>query len=196
MSGLEKIIDKIHEENNRECAQIISDADKKAKKIKSDEIAAANVDAETIIKKAKEQCALTDEKAKSGAALLEKKIRLEIKNKIIGETVNKVKNQLKGLEDAEYFALIERLIKAYAKEGEGTLEFSASDLKRIPDGFEKKINSSLPDGAVVKISNTPIETDGGFILSYEDIEENCTFDALIETNIDAVRDKLNAELFS
>ena len=195
-SGLEKIIEKINEENIRECENIENKAKQKAEKIIADEIESAKADADKIIAKAKADAALTDEKAKSGSLLLEKKIKLEVKNQIIAETVVKIKERLKSLPTDEYLKIVQKLVTSYAKEGEGTLKFSSDDFKKIPADFEKTLNSVLPEKTTVKISDEAINADGGFILSYDDIEENCTFDALIDTNIDAIRDKLNSKLFA
>lgn len=195
-SGLEKIIEKINEENIRECENIENKAKQKAEKIIADEIESAKADADKIIAKAKADAALTDEKAKSGSLLLEKKIKLEVKNQIIAETVVKIKERLKSLPTDEYLKIVQKLVTSYAKEGEGTLKFSSDDFKKIPADFEKTLNSVLPEKTTVKISDETINADGGFILSYDDIEENCTFDALIDTNIDAIRDKLNSKLFA
>ena len=196
MSGLEKIIDKINADCKSECDGIISNAENKAKKLIDEKVSVANEEAEKIIAKAKEQCALTDEKARNGAELLEKKIKLQVKNEIITEIIENAKTALKGLSDKEYFAIIEELIIANAGKGEGVLKFSSQDLERLPKDFEKNINAKLTDGKTVKVSDVPLDIQGGVVLSYEDIEENCSFDALIETNIDTIRDKLNTEIFA
>ena len=196
MSGLEKIIDKINADCKIECDSIISNAENKAKKLIDEKVLVANEEAEKIIAKAKEQCALTDEKARNGAELLEKKIKLQVKNEIITEIIENAKTALKGLSDKEYFAIIEELIIANAGKGEGVLKFSSKDLERLPKDFEKTINAKLTDGKTVKVSDMPLDIQGGVVLSYEDIEENCSFDALIETNIDTIRDKLNTEIFA
>ena len=196
MSGLEKIIDKINADCKAECDGIISNAENKAKKLIDEKVSVANEEAEKIIAKAKEQCALTDEKARNGAELLEKKIKLQVKNEIITEIIENAKTALKGLSDKEYFAIIEELIIANVSKGEGVLKFSSQDLERLPKDFEKTINAKLTDGKTVKVSDMPLDIQGGVVLSYEDIEENCSFDALIETNIDTIRDKLNTEIFA
>lgn len=196
MSGLEKIIDKINADCKSECDSIISNAENKAKKLIDEKVSVANEEAEKIIAKAKEQCALTDEKARNGAELLEKKIKLQVKNEIITEIIENAKTALKGLSDKEYFAIIEELIIANVAKGEGVLKFSSQDLERLPKDFEKTINAKLTDGKTVKVSDVPLDIQGGVVLSYEDIEENCSFDALIETNIDTIRDKLNTEIFA
>ena len=196
MSGLEKIIDKINADCKSECDSIISNAENKAKKLIDEKVSVANEEAEKIIAKAKEQCALTDEKARNGAELLEKKIKLQVKNEIITEIIENAKTALKGLSDKEYFAIIEELIIANVAKGEGVLKFSSQDLERLPKDFEKTINAKLTDGKTVKVSDMPLDIEGGVVLSYEDIEENCSFDALIETNIDTIRDKLNTEIFA
>lgn len=195
MNGLEKIIEKINEECAKNCAVINEKAKQTAKEAEEEYVGNAKREADKIIEKAKVQCDLTAQKAKSGAALLEKKIRLQVKNKIINNYIKDAKTALINMPDDEYFEMIAKLVGSYAKEGEGVLKFSEADLKRIPSDFEMTLNGALKSGAIVKISDTPIDTDGGFILSYDDIEENCTFTALIETNLDTIRDRLNCEIF-
>ena len=195
MSGLEKIIEKINEDCQNECRNIENKTHEKRVKIESETIMSAKKQADEILKNAEKQCTLSDEKAKASAQLLEKRIRLQVKNEIIENSIKKAKQSLISLPTDEYFEIIKKLVLAYAKGIAGTLYFSKEDLDRMPDGFEKQLCNELNGGATVKISNTPIQTDGGFILSYNDIEENCTFSALIDTNADILRDRINAELF-
>ena len=92
---------------------------------------------------------------------------------------------------------MEKLALKSALPGEGTVYFSQRDLKRLPAGFEKKLNEALKDKkAVLHISGTPREIDGGFILSYGGIEENCSFESLFHASREALQDTVQKILFS
>ena len=69
-------------------------------------------------------------------------------------------------------------------------------MKRVPADFEKTVNWLLGDGKTVKVNTQAMDIDSGFVLCYDGIEENCTIDALIETNLDLIRDKINSKIFA
>ena len=75
--------------------------------------------------------------------------------------------------------------------------FSEYDLKRIPNDFEKNLENTLKDikNAALTISKEAAPIDGGFILVYGDIEENCSFKALFNNAKEELQDKVNAFLF-
>ena len=51
-------------------------------------------------------------------------------------------------------------------------------------------------GADLKISEEAAEIKNGFVLDFGGIEENCTFDALIDQNIEELQDKVKSLLFA
>ena len=77
------------------------------------------------------------------------------------------------------------------------LKLNAADLKRIPqdviDGFVK---SAEDKGAKLTVSSEAAEIKNGFVLDFGGIEENCTFDALIDQNIEELQDKVKSLLFA
>ena len=54
---------------------------------------------------------------------------------------------------------------------------------------------SVAKDADLKISETPANIKNGFVLSYGDVEENCSFDALIEASKETLQDKIGQMLF-
>lgn len=197
MTGLEKIIQKIEDDCELECAGIIKKADDEAKLILEKAQVASEEVRQNIIKAADSQCIINIELANSKADLERKKNILSAKINIVNKVIENAMNKLKSLPDSEYFHAIELLIKRYAKKGCGTLRLSKRDLDRLPDNFEVHINQILKEsGAYVQISREAINIDNGFILVYEDIEQNCTFDALLASTIDDIKDELNEVLFT
>ena len=89
-----------------------------------------------------------------------------------------------------------RLAKKSALPKEGQIHFSRKDLLRLPAGFEAALNDALKEtGGILHISDIPKDLDGGFILSYGGIEENCSFDALFDSERDALKDLVYPILF-
>jgi V/A-type H+-transporting ATPase subunit E len=68
-------------------------------------------------------------------------------------------------------------------------------LKRLPKNFESELNNLLLAGCTVTISTKPENIDGGFVLVYDDIEQNCSFSSLLAAQIDAIKDELYAKMF-
>jgi V/A-type H+-transporting ATPase subunit E len=122
---------------------------------------------------------------------------LDAKQKIINDIIQKAKIKLTSLPDNEYFDTILQIVKKHAHAQPGIIRFSQADLDRLPKKFEKSLESALKDikNASLTISKESVKIDGGFILVYGDIEENCSFDALFAEAKDELQDKINAFLF-
>ena len=109
----------------------------------------------------------------------------------------KAMEQLKQLPADQYFEILVTMIKKYAEPLPGEIMFSSEDKKRLPNNFEELINAALADkeGATLKISNNNREINGGFILSYGEVEENCSFEALFLAERENLIDKVGSVLF-
>ena len=197
MTGLDKIIQAIDTEAKAVASDIIAKAENEAEEIK----AAARSQAETKCAEIAERSTMDVEsvlnRAESGAGLQKKKMMLEVKQRLINEIIDKAKVQLLNLPDNEYFDVILKLIKKHAHRETGRIIFSSIDKKRIPNNFEDLITKSLSQlsGATLTIADETAEIDGGFILVYGEIEENCSFDALFIADKEELQDKVNSFLF-
>jgi len=65
---------------------------------------------------------------------------------------------------------------------------SQKDLDRLPAGFANRLGD-------ITIAPQPVNISDGFILVYGDVEQNCTFDALVSARLDDIKDALNAYIF-
>ena len=195
MTGLEKIISQIEYESNDRCKSIISQAEENAKGI----IEKAEQQAKEIICNAEANAAKKAEDIKQSAAssaeLGKSKVILKAKLEVIDDMLGKALASIKSLDDKEYFEVIKTLIINNAKEGEGVLRLSDSDVNRLPKDFISSVNSELGKGKSVILGDST-NTDGGFVLVYGDIDINCSFDAIAASKRDELRDALNALLFS
>ena len=193
MSGIDKIIKQIEDDTAAVCAELIESAEEKAAQTVLD----AQTQAQQILSAGQTK---TDQKlrdirlrAKSSAAIEEKKIFLDAKQNVIGEMLSNALKELKSLPDDEYFALILKMVEKNSQDKDGVISFSKKDIDRLPAGFEKKLNESAK--GTLTLSQEPIGIDAGFVLSYGGIEENCSFDAVFSSEYESLSDKASALLF-
>jgi len=197
MTGLDKIIQVIEAEGKSKAESILAEANEEAEKI----IASAKDEAEKkcaeIAEKPANEIKIILDRAQSQAALIKRQMLLKAKQQVINDIINKARLKLTGLPDKEYFEVILKLVRKYAHNEEGIIKFSQKDLDRMPKRFEKKLNEVIDDldNASLSISEESIPIDGGFILVYGDIEENCSFEALFNASKEELQDKVNAYLF-
>ena len=197
MTGLEKILKSIEEDAKAAADKITSQAREQAEVI----LANAKAEAEQQASQIKEK-ALLDEKeainrAESAAALQERRIILKAKQEMIQDIITKARNSLDELPDQEFSRMILQMAKRYAHNKKGSILLSTKDQKRLPQDFDQQLKLALAEksGAELKVSAQTTDIDGGFLLVYGDIEENCSFDALFFAMKDTLQDKVNSMLF-
>lgn len=193
MSGIDKIIKQIESDTQAYCDEVIQNARIKADAVISD----AEQEAEKIRASYREKATymLLDisARAKSSAALEEKKAFLGAKQSVINEMINIALNKAKNLPDDEYFSLILQMIEKNSQDSRGIIFFSQKDLGRLPKDFSEKINK-VSKGELV-IAQEAIGIDSGFLLAYGGIEENCSFDAICRDKAEELSDKASSLLF-
>jgi V/A-type H+/Na+-transporting ATPase subunit E len=197
MTGLEKILKAIEDEAKAGADAVIADAKREAEEI----LAAAKSEAEKkcvqITEKSEADIKAVINRAESAAALQEKKTILEAKQQIISNIITSARNKLAKLPDSEYTDIILQMVKKYAHNKAGSILFSANDKNRLPKDFDARLKQVLADktSASLTVSDETANLDGGFLLVYGDIEENCSFDALFSAAKENLQDKVNSLLF-
>lgn len=191
MSGLEKILEHIKSEATSTADEMLRVAKAEAEKIVDTEKKEAAFRADQIKRQSELDVTATRNRIQSAGDLKEKRMILEAKQKEIDDVFTATMDYLSNLDDAGYFAIIDKMIPRYADGIEGTIRFNARDLARVPESTKKVIKDNL-----LTISDQPAQIDGGFILVYKDIEENCSFDSLISASREDLQDKIGQILFS
>ena len=190
MNGLDRILAEIAqdaktaaEEKRSEAKaaaqRTIERAREEAKAIEADAAERAELEYKRIVSRAHS----TGEIAKKGVLLREKQ-------KIIDGILRDAHVKLAGLSDAEYFALMGRLLNKYASGEQGEILLSKRDQQRVTAEFTQAAKEKN-----LTISGDTRDIDGGFILSYGSIEENCSIAALMESERDRLHDVVKAFLF-
>ncbi len=189
-------------------SQIKEEADASAAKILEE----AQTEAEEIRKKGEDECARIRERAevqneaakadilsksRSSAQMERRRYLLLAKQEMIDEVINEAHASLLALDTPAYFDALVRLVEKHAQAQCGEIRFNQKDLCRIPADFMRRASEAAKkNGGDLILSDEPCEIDGGFLLVYGDIEENCSFDALFLADREVLQDKLHTFLFA
>lgn len=196
MNGLDKIIAQILDDAKQESLAIKEQAEKEAEEIRL-------TAAEKVKKLEEEQKSAAaareksyEERLRSSADLKKRQTVLAKKQVIIGEMLRAAHEELLAKPDEEYFAWMEQLLSRYVTEQAGEIYFSKRDLERMPVEFPTIIQKAAEEkGGNLVLKNEAKDIDGGFVLVYGGVEENCSVGALFESLRDELADKVHKMLF-
>lgn len=196
MSGLDKIISRIEEEAKSSADRIIQEANEKADAIRGETdkaCRAADAEAQEKSGAAREDIL---RKSRSAAQMQQRRALLQAKQELIGEVIEEAKASIHELEGKEYFALITEMLDKYVQAGRGEICFNQKDLNRLPEGYEQVIaDAAARKGGELTLSKEPCRIDGGFLLVYGGVEENCSFASMFAGARESLQDKIHAVLF-
>lgn len=197
MSGLEKMKSQILDEARHSAETEIKKAEEQAAEMRNRAKADANAEAEKILEKSKADVESFLERSASSCDMYRKKAVLKAKQEVIQEVLQKAYERIQSLDAQSYFEMVEKLLDKYTLAQAGEIYFSKEDLERMPEGFEQKIRqTAVLKGGALTVSKEPRQIDGGFILVYGGIEENCTIKALFEAKREELSDKVHSLLFA
>lgn len=197
MSGLDKMKAQILEEAQRSAKEILEQARAEAETLEKEAKVQAQKEAEVLIAQAKARAEESVKRQASSADMRKRKAVLEAKQEVIGEVLAEAKEAVGQMEDSDYFAMLERILEKYVLPEAGDICFSEKDRKRMPQGYlDKVFKLAERKGGSLKLSEkAPEGMDGGFLLSYGGVEENCTIKALFDAKREELSDKVNRQLF-
>lgn len=197
MTGLDKIVEQILADARASADNIIKEANASADTI----IAEANAQAAKAKAQAENKIELVKTtgaaRAKSSSDLKRRQAILKAKQEIITDIIAKSYDEILGMDDAAYFAVIDKMLAKYALPKSGEVSFNKKDLSRLPAGYESKVaDLAKANGGTLTISKNTVDIEGGFVLTYGGIDENCSLKAMFNSEKEKLADKVNALLFS
>ena len=196
MSGLEKMKARILEEAQQSAQEIIAKAEAKADAAVKGAKEEAEAESRRISEKAQRNAADYAKRVESSVDMQKKQARLAVKQEVIGQVLNKAYETVMNLGVNEYFDMLEKLLENYVLAEAGEICFSKKDLERMPEGFSGKIKTiAAKKGGSLTLSDEARDIDGGFLLIYGGIEENCTIKAVFDSKKEELSDKVNRLLF-
>ena len=207
MADLSTITDYIVKKAEEEAENIIKNADEKFDALMKQAATSAQDEYNKIINDAQLEAAriLSVAQSKADKKLAQNVLKLKIRS--IDEIIEKAKQKIYDMGDDAYNLFIEKLITKYAEEfkSEGSLKdkiadklnpsnkgqiiFNERDRERIKLSSEimKKYNLSLCDETE--------DLDGGFIIRYGKIEQNCSISAIFRDKYENLTDYISSVLF-
>lgn len=196
MTGLETIVEQILQEAHKEAEEIKAQAARNADSI----IANAKKTVDKMNEETREKVTQAEKsgsfRAKSSSDLKKRQAILAAKQDIIKSMLDKAYDRLVDLPDDEYFQVVLKCLEKAAQPKSGDICFSEKDRCRLTPQTVKKIEQIAEDnGGSLKVSDVSCDIDGGFILIYGGIEENCSFRAMLDANRERLADRVNEILF-
>lgn len=197
MSGLNAIIDEIAASAASEAAAIVAEARAEAERAAQ----AADAEARAAQDACEADCARIREAERarvvSAARMRSGRELLAERGRIVRQTVEDARLALLGLPDEEYLAFVLDAARPALRPGACTARMSARDLARVTPAFAGRLEDAARErGAVLELSSEPAPIDGGIVLDYGDIEENCSLSALLHASSERIEDALVALLFA
>lgn len=191
MTGLDKIIEQIRQAAIVASEQELAKTQKEVEQILAEGLQEIEAYKTAYLAETNSQVELLLSRGEASAALQKRKILLKGKQEIIRQMIGQAKEKLLNLPKDEYFNLLLKMLERYAKEGKCQLLLSERDLERVPEYFMDELKKRE-----IILAKESYKIDGGFVLVYGEIEENCSFEALFSASKEVLQDKISALIFT
>ena len=143
MTGIDKIVEKIYEQAQNNCDEILAEATLRVKEIIAEARAEAARQSEEIIRDAQKEAERKAVFAKSTSESITRNRYLEIRNAILNDIISAAYLEIEKIPDDEYFSMIKRLVIKNVLPGECEMQLSGFDLGRLPGDFEMSVNMEI-----------------------------------------------------
>jgi len=196
MAGIDKILSEIQTDAEREADSILSKA---------------KAEAATISEKAAEECSKLEsdsletlrqkesERAGRIASMQERILKLktlEAKQTVIEGVLRDAREKLLSLPDGEYLDMCLKLLDESVQSEDGELCMNERDLGRVNSNFSDAVSRCAAEhGGSLKLSDEPVQIDGGFILKYGKIEINSSIESLFDEKRDSLVDVISRTMW-
>lgn len=196
MTGLEKMMDEIRSEAKEKAQSTLDEAKERAEARILEARQEAEEKAREIREKTAAQLKEAEEKMSSAVEREKKRALLQAKQRMIEDVISKAKADMLSLPEVEYFELLSEMIASVAhQEARGVLFLSGRDRERLPEHFMRQLRLKLPESGELELSDRAADISGGFLLDYDGVEENGSFDAIFASQKECLQDKVREILF-
>lgn len=197
MSGLDQMMQRIEAKAREQAAEITAQANAEAAQILAQAKAEREAKSAGIAERSVRETASYRERV---AASLEQQRRtalLGAKQAVIASMLEKSYDTLLAMPAEKYFSFLKQVLAHYALPQAGEICFSKRDLDRMPAGYVEELQAIAAEkGGSLTLSREERALDGGFILIYGGIEENCTIRALFDARRETLQDQVHGLLFA
>lgn len=195
MDGIEKIIDRISSDAQREIDDVLAAAQAEAEKITAEYQAQAKAEADDILARGQKAAVERGERLASVAQLECRKEVLRAKQEVIDEAFRLAMDKLTQLPQEEYVSLLADLAVQASAKGNEALIFSVADRARVGKAVVVAANQKLGERGRLTLSQETRPMQGGFILSDGVVEVNCTFETLVRLQRETLSTQVADVLF-
>ena len=190
--SVESIVEKIRSDGRAEAENLLAFGRKKADEIENGAKESAEKlrrETEADVQKRAESIA---ERYAAAARLEVKKIRLAARKRAVEAVYEKAKQRLQKLSEEETLRLFNRLLCAYAEEGDKVIfadNFAyEKSVKLLPVFAEKKLS-------VISAAQKSVQIDGGMYLTGKTADKDLSFDALLKADMEENESQVASAIF-
>lgn len=178
MSALDNLTAKIIADSQAEAASIISAANAQAEQIEAAAAENAQREKEHILAEAKTDAAREEDQIVVGKTLEMRDANLRAKQDVLDKVFAIALERLNAMDKNEYFAFLAAQLSRMDLDGEEILLPEKYGVTNI-DELNQALKDAGKKGNLV-LSGSERKINGGFVLSKNGIEQNNTFEALVE----------------
>ncbi|MGI6086018.1 MAG: V-type ATP synthase subunit E [Acetivibrionales bacterium] len=182
MNGAEKIKERILTDAKNLYDKIVNEAEAQAQSIIAEAEKEAFQKTTIITEKAREEAILIKQRYKASESMEDRKNILKVRQECIDEAFDVALKNLSDMPDDKYELFIEGLILNTIKNEDGIIIFNERDKSRLGERFISRINQKLKakgHSGILSMAKDTLNSTGGFILRYGEMEINCTLEILL-----------------
>lgn len=182
MNGTERINKKILSDAKSLHDKIVNEAKAQAQSIISGAEKEAFQSITLITENAKEEAILIKQRYKAADSMEDRKNVLKVRQECINEAFDMSLKKFSEMPLESYKSFLEGIIIDTAANEKGFIVFNERDKARLGESFLLSINKKLKakgKSAGLSLAKDTLNSLGGFILRYGDMEINCTLEIII-----------------
>ncbi|MGI6756108.1 MAG: V-type ATP synthase subunit E [Atopobiaceae bacterium] len=189
MAGIDAITSEILQDAEKSAQEVLAEARAEAESALASARASVEKTQDQTTKRLELEKQQFEKRVESRKQMIEGQQKLAYRQHLIESVLDQAQQELHELPAEKYFDMILKLVAQHAEAADGEIQFSAADIKRLPAGFEAKLNEAAKTaGGTLKVSQEAVNIADGFVLRYGGIDENCTLDALFSQLHDEMQD--------
>lgn len=191
MSDINNLVNKILAEREREAERIIAEAEEKAAGVVAESVESAEKEKTRILEAAELDAAKQAEQLVSGKKLEIRDEHLDAKRQVIERVFEAVREKLNNMPKEKFLGFVKNHLTALDLDGWELVlpkKYGIADIAEV---------NSLLDGknAGLKLHTGGRDVTGGFVMLKAGVENNNTFDALVDYYRYELESEITAKLF-
>ena len=194
MSNLENLVSKILSDGEKRAAEILDTAREQADVMLAERDAQAQAETDKMLRKAEAEVARSYDRLVAERKLQLRDEVLSAKGEILDRVFTEALSRLNSMSKDDFMAYLRDALSAADTDGEALLlpvKYGITDI----DAINTYLKSQGKKGNLVLSTDTSRTIEGGFLLSKDGIEQNNTFEALVDFHRYRLEASIRNELF-